>query len=212
MTALTAYVSEKANKELTDYLLSKGLKIVSVSKTADVSDPVSCHPDIYYCLLKNGIYEGDPSLLSETYPGDVLYNAAALGPYLICSKNTSEDLIEKSGLTPVFVRQGYVKCNLAILDDSHVITEDRGIAKTLGSLPGIECLLIDEGGVALPGFDHGFIGGATGRMGNKMIFNGDLSSHKNFLEIDDFCRSCGLEVIYFDSYPLTDIGSILITA
>ena len=170
MTVLTAYVSEKANKELTDYLLSEGLKIVFVSKTADVSDPVSCHPDIYYCLLKNGIYEGDPSLLSETYPGDVLYNASALGPYLICSKNTSEDLIEKSGLTPVFVRQGYVKCNLAVLDDSHVITEDRGIAKTLESLPGIECLLIDEGGVVLPGFDHGFIGGATGRMGNKMIF------------------------------------------
>ena len=56
MTVLTAYVSEKANKELTDYLLSEGLKIVFVSKTADVSDPVSCHPDIYYCLLKNGIY------------------------------------------------------------------------------------------------------------------------------------------------------------
>ena len=207
---MTAYVSEKANNELLHFLKNEGASISPVSKKGNVSDALSCHPDIYYCLLKDGIYEGDAGLLCPVYPKDVLYNAAAVGPYLICSKYTSKGLIERSGLKPIFVRQGYVKCNLAVLDESHVITEDKGIAKTLEKVPEIECLLIKPGEVCLPGFDHGFIGGATGRIGNKMIFNGDLSAHTCFSDITRFCLSCGLEAVYFTSYPLTDIGSIIV--
>ena len=209
---LKVYVSEKANRKLTDYLEAEGIDVVRVGRKGNVSEPVACHPDIYYCLLKDGIYEGDASLLSAEYPGDVLYNAAVAGRYFICSSHTSEDLVKKAlsqGLIPIKVPQGYVKCNLAVLDGSHVITEDRGIAKALSVIPDIECLLVNPHEVKLPGYDYGFIGGACGRVGNKMIFNGDLSSHSCFEEIVSMCRRCGLEAVYFGSYPLTDIGSIL---
>ena len=209
---MKVYVSEKANKELLSYLSAEGHDTVLVSKTGNVSEPVSCHPDIYYCLLGDRIYEGDPSLLSPEYPGDVLYNAAAVGKYFICSKYTSKALLEKAlslGLVPVTVPQGYVKCNLAVLDESHVITEDKGIAKVLSKLPDVQCLLIEPRQVMLPGFDYGFIGGACGRVGDKMVFCGDLKIHSDYEKIDVFCRECGLKPVYFEHYPLTDIGSIL---
>ncbi len=212
MTALKVYVSEKANEELLQYLEREGYEIFKVKKKADVHEAVACHPDIYYCQLPSGIYEGDPGALSYKYPGDVLYNAAVVGKYFICSRFTSDDLKDRAvslGLVPVTVAQGYVKCNLAVLDESHVITEDRGIAKALARIPGIECLLIDPGEVLLPGFNHGFIGGACGRVGDRMVFNGDLSAHSRFKEIKDLCTGCGLECVYFESYHLTDIGSIL---
>ena len=202
------YVSAKANKELLSYLKQKGYELCLVGRLGGVSPAVDCHPDIYFCLLNEGIYEGDASLLTEGYPGEVLYNAAALGPYLICSRYTSTDLIEASGLEPVIVRQGYVKCNMAVLDDTHVITEDEGIAKVLRKL-GTEVLLLKTHEVRLEGHEYGFIGGACGRVGKEMIFSGDLSAHSCFEEIRGFCRACGLECVYFTSYPLTDIGSIL---
>ena len=206
----TAYVSSEAPAALGGFLELLGCKINAVYPKGSMEGPIACHPDIYYCLLKDRIYEGDASLLAPEYPKDVLYNAAAVGNYLICSKYTSKDLIESSGLTPVLVPQGYVKCNLAVLDDHHVITEDRGIAKVLEKIPDIDCLLISPGQVRLKGYDHGFIGGATGKVGNDIIFNGDLSSHSDFKLIYDFCTSCGLRPLWFDMYPLTDIGSILV--
>ena len=210
MTISKAYISKESNKLLKDYLKSLNIEVIEVSKNADVSDAISCHPDVYYCLLKDRLYKGDPTLLKKEYPGDVLYNAAAVGKYLICSKFTSKDLIKESGLIPVIVPQGYVKCNLSVLDDHHVITEDKGIAKVLKDIPDIDCLLINPHEVLLPGFEYGFIGGASGRAGNKMIFNGNLKAHSCFGDIRAFCIECSLDLVYFESYPLTDIGSKIV--
>lgn len=206
---MRAYVSEKADAALTAYLRSEGAEITFVDKHADVSPAIDCHPDVYYCQLGDRIYEGDPSKLGPEYPSDVLYNAAAVGKYLICSRHTSEDLIESSGLIPVCVPQGYVKCNLVVVDDSHVITEDAGIARILTEIKDINCLCISPKGVILPGYPCGFIGGCSGRLGDKIIFHGDLSLHKDFKKICGFIEACGLEPLYFQGFPLTDIGSIL---
>ena len=210
---MKAYVSEKASDELKAFLKGRGCSISEVFAHAKVHEAIACHPDVYYCMLPEGLYEGDPSKLSPDYPGDVLYNAAAVGTHFICSRYTDPGLIEEAkrqGLSPVIVPQGYVKCNLAVLDPNHIITEDDGIAKVLSSVEDIECLHIKAGEVALPGFKYGFIGGACGVIGNTVFFSGDLSSHSSFTKIMDFCSSCGLETKWFSSYPLTDIGSVYI--
>ena len=80
----------------------------------------------------------------------------------------------------------------------------------MAEIEGIECLLIKPGEVKLPGFKNGFIGGASGTIGRKIIFNGDLTAHRCFEEIKDFCASCSMEPVWFSSYPLTDIGSIIV--
>ena len=210
---MKAYVSEKSSNELKAFLKAKGCVISEVTGHASVHEAIECHPDVYYCMLPEGLYEGDPSKLTMDYPGDVLYNAAAVGAHFICSRYTDRGLVEEAkrqGLSPVIVPQGYVKCNLAVLDSRHVITEDDGIAKVLSGIEDIECLQIKAGEVALPGFKYGFIGGACGVIGNVVFFNGNLADHSSFDNILEFCSSCGLEALWFSSYPLTDIGSVYI--
>jgi len=206
------YISGKADSLIVEYIANKGHQIVKVYPNANVDEAISTHPDIYMCKLTDRIYFGDSSLLGPEYPSDVLYNAAAVGNYLICSRYTSKKLIEESGLIPVFVPQGYVKCNLTVIDDKHVITEDKGISKALEMLKtqtGIECLLISPHHVYLPGYKYGFIGGASGKIDNEIIFNGDLSAHPDYERIIDFINQCGLKTAFFKEYRLTDIGSII---
>ncbi len=61
----------------------------------------------------------------------------------------------------------------------------------------------------LPGYDTGFIGGTSGRVGDEIIFNGDLSAHPDCQAIRQFIEERGLKVRYFSGYPLRDIGSII---
>lgn len=206
-----AYISALAGDELKEYLSSKSCELHIIKGNENLAgSSVVTHPDIYMCSFPTGIYFGKADALGRSYPDDVLYNAAVVGGYIICSKYTSPDLIEKSMLKPLVVPQGYVKCNIAVLDEAHIITEDCGIAKALRSVSGISCLLIEPHQVELAGHEYGFIGGASGRMGSEMIFNGDLSSHSDFDKIKSLVESCGLSLKYFENYPLTDIGSIII--
>ena len=76
-------------------------------------------------------------------------------------------------------------------------------------MAGIDVLTIRPGYVELPGYDTGFIGGTSGRVGNEVIFNGDLSAHPDFPEIRDFIADRGIGLKYFIGYPLRDIGSII---
>jgi len=219
---LKIYLSKKADIRLIEYLKSKGHELNLVDGSfivgnklikSKVSEPILCHPDVYYCSLGDEMYLGDVSLLDKDYPKDVLYNAARVGNYYICSKYTSSNLLERAkslGLKPIIVPQGYVKCNLAIVDDRHVITEDDGIFKAIqASGSDIECLLVTRGYAVLPGYKYGFIGGSCGRVKDEIIFNGDLSKHPDFSKISDFVVKAGLSLKYFDAYTLVDIGSIL---
>jgi len=221
---LKVYLSKKANIRLIEYLESKGHELILVDGSfvvdngvvkSRVGEAIICHPDIYYCNLGSEIYQGDVSLLDKEYPKDVLYNAARVGSYFFCSKYTHRGLVDKAeamGLKLIFVPQGYVKCNLVVIDEGHVITEDEGIYNALQcSGADIECLLVTKGHVALPGYKYGFIGGASGRIGDELIINGDLSVHPDFIEISAFVSNAGLSLKYFEEYPLEDIGSIIST-
>ena len=209
---MKVYLSARSNVHLIEYLKAKGFEISLVSGHANVAKPIECHPDIYMCHLGRAIFYGNSDLLGPKYPNDVLYNCARVGKYFLCSKFASQDLIaeaEKLGLTLVYLKQGYVKCNVVVVDDIHIITEDEGIAKTLQTETDIEVMLIQPGYVALDGYPRGFIGGATGKIGDEIIFNGNLSVHPDFTRIKAFLEPLGLKAKYFTDYQLTDIGSII---
>ncbi|MFR2966829.1 MAG: DUF6873 family GME fold protein [Anaerovoracaceae bacterium] len=59
------------------------------------------------------------------------------------------------------------------------------------------------------GYKYGFLGGASGRIGDEIVFNGDLAAHSDYEEIKSFIQERGLRLVYFRQYPLTDIGSII---
>ena len=213
------YVSINAYQKMIDALCEEGHLIAFVRPCKAVSEPISMHPDI--CIIKLGtslkspVFAGNTSLLGPEYPNDVLYNAVVTERFFICNtKTVSRDLVKAVNtlypdIRTIHVNQGYTKCNMVVVDENHFITEDEGIFKALESEKDAECLLIEGGHVLLPGHDRGFIGGASGRIGDDIWFNGDISAHPNNDRIKSFIEGCGLGIRYVSGRPLMDIGSII---
>lgn len=211
------YLSRDAHPLLLSHLNRTGHHCILMPESRQLPSGIASHPDLFLCKLGSHpdapVYVGEPELPIMPYPRDVLYNAACTGKYFIHRLSiTAAGLraaADEMGMIPVDVRQGYAKCNLVVLDERHLITSDKGIHKTLLRHTDVKCLLIETGHVALPGFKTGFIGGASGRVGGQVIFHGALPKHPDFLRIRTFIESIGLLPVWFDEFPLTDIGSII---
>ncbi|MEL7654524.1 MAG: DUF6873 family GME fold protein [Bacillota bacterium] len=228
----TICLSENANTTLKEFLQKKGCKLIEIKKTDAVYDAVSSHGDIYLCKLGDELVVAREELsliqdklqnnlvaysegvceLGYQYPLNIKYNAVQLGDYLIHNTKYTDPQIlaraEELGLKLLNVKQGYTKCNLVIVDDHSVITSDEGITGVLTE-HGIEVLLVGKGYVRLSGFPYGFLGGASGKVDNEIIFNGNLSAHPDYEKIKEFISAKGLQTTYFKEYPLEDIGSII---
>lgn len=228
------YLSNAAHPALTSYLTKLGYAIELVYHEGVTYDPVSSHPDIFMCRLgvweKPQIFPGNPEKLTSKYPGNIIYNAVCTEKYFIHNlKHTDPELMTaalgsahypNAKPTLVDVPQGYTRCCCLPVDDTSFITSDEGIAKTLASTSA-DVLLIEKGHIELPGFDYGFIGGCAGHImapsadhndnipAPTIIFNGNLSAHSDYERIANFIHQRNINIVYFEDYPLTDIGSIL---
>lgn len=207
----TIYLSQTANRILINDLQRAGHQIHLIAKTGRTYDPVSAHPDIYLCGLGPGgpVFFGDPAKVGAEYPKNILYNAACTGAFFIHNLNNTDPklLAQAAGMEKIHVRQGYAKCSIVIVDETSIITADRGIYKACRQK--LDVLLVDPGHVALKGFSYGFLGGASGRVGDEIIFNGNLEAHPDWEKIRSFIESHRLKVKYFPQYALEDIGSII---
>lgn len=209
------YVSCNAPQELKDLLKESGFAVSEVHPAPSVMTPVASHPDINMCRLgislDADVIEALPEELGSDYPADIPFNAACTGRYFIHNlKYTAPRLLEAAqlaGMSMIDVRQGYAKCSCVIVDEDSIITYDHGIASRCEKA-GMNVLLVRSGGIILEGYDTGFIGGASGRIGNAVVFCGDIDSHPDAVQIREFIKNRGLKVIDFD-FPLTDIGSII---
>ena len=208
------------------------------TRSIHVDPRIAAHPDIYMCQLglwsEAGMFFGDADRLRPGYPNDIIYNAVCTRNYFFhLIEKTDPQLAEammawRSELAfagsdshaetkIIGVRQGYTRCMCLPVDNDSFIVSDRGLAIPLED-QGADVLLIDEGHIKLDGFDHGIIGGCggniyvnTGEMAGKraIVFNGDLSSHPDFERITSFIKSRNILPVWFEDYPLEDIGSIL---
>ena len=75
---------------------------------------------------------------------------------------------------------------------------------------GCDVLLIQPGHIDLPGYDYGFIGGASFVYENKVIFFGNIEGHPDYTEIRDFIDEAGYEMIYEKNTQLTDLGGAVV--
>lgn len=142
------------------------------------------------------------------YPKCIAYNTAVTEKFAICNEKYTDRVILQSvkekSLEIINVRQGYAKCSVCVAGGG-IITSDGGIYRAV--YDKTEALLISEGNVALPGYDHGFLGGASG-FDKKLYFTGDISAHPDFMRIDDFLRKINVE---YECIPgdLTDFGTMV---
>ena len=213
----TKYISKKADERIIEYIEERAYEPILVHSKGAVGENISCHPDVFMCRLgaedNSPLFIGDATKLSPDYPGDIRYNAACTGRYFIHNlKYTDSDLLKEAkdrGMILIDVKQGYSKCSTVIVDESAIITYDKGIAKACKPYEDLKVLLIEPGHIRLDGFDTGFIGGASGRLGNEIVFNGDLTKHPDFFKIIGFIDGRNLKCNWIPYYELTDIGSIL---
>lgn len=205
------YISEAAGPLLKEYLTGNGHEIVEIKSTSQVYEGISSHPDIFMCKINNDVVKSENDV-GYSYPENIRYNGVQIGQYFVHNTNfTAPKLmaaVKAAGLTPVHVNQGYTKCNVVVVNDNSIITSDEGIAETLLPL-GLEVLLVSVGSVKLKGFPYGFLGGTSGRIGESIVFNGDLSEHPDYISISNFIFDRNLRLQYFDEYDLEDIGSII---
>ena len=148
----------------------------------------------------------------EKYPSDILFNVLFTEDASYAKRDGIWEKIVAYGKEhtrkAVNVKQGYAKCSVAKVSGGY-ITADDGLFKKLTE-NGEKVLKISPGGIALPGVDYGFIGGASFYYDKTIYFFGDLSSHPDCEKINGFCKETCTKAVSISSCPLTDIGGAVI--
>ena len=225
------FISEMADQALINYMNTRGT-VILVPKDERFDPRISSHPDLVISILDDTLIidENAPfqifrqldalgvpfikgnSRLAPVYPQDIAYNAVITKNYLIHNLEYTNSLLllhsKNTNKTLLPVKQGYTKCSTVVVSDNALITSDEGIYKAAKDLMNV--LLIQPGYVNLDGFDYGFLGGTSASFEDTVVFHGDLSKHPDFLSIQSFVEEAHKNLVYFEDFPLTDIGSVLI--
>jgi len=144
------------------------------------------------------------------YPGSAKYNAVLTEKYIIHNLRISDPLLleQAAALQKIHVNQGYTRCNLLAMGNTHFITSDKGIYRIL-SARDMQVLFVDPNGIRLPGFSHGFFGGACGVMERTVFISGSLRYQPHGEVIRQFIAAAGFAVEELYDGPLFDGGSII---
>lgn len=204
--------------------------VVFLPPYARLDTPVASHPDMLalptpcgkicmfgeYVKSNSSLFSGFSGLSDKIcpidtipdaeYPNDILLNFLIYGQNIIGRVDMLPHELSRLKLHQITARQGYARCSVCIFGD-HAITSDKGLSDILSSL-GVNVLTISPSGISLPGYDVGFIGGATIVCGNYVFFFGDPLTHPDGVEMVDFIRSAGFcpVPLGLSSMPLCDYG------
>lgn len=159
------------------------------------------------CGLKILFSDGERS---REYPNDVMLNVLVCGNTAFSLEKYTcrevKELLLRGHINLINVRQGYAACS-TLAFGNRLITADRSILRTAVDA-GIEVLDISQGGISLPGYNEGFIGGASGVCENTVYFTGDVKLHPDGEKILRFIQKGGFEVVCLSRGELCDVGGI----
>ena len=209
-----------------------GIECLTLNANPLLEEEINSHADILafnfgngQVLLNNGsigenelkkigiepvIYDNK---ISSPYPNDIPLNVAFTGKHIISNSTyTAKEIIDfahKNNIEIINTKQGYSKCNLCIVDENAVITEDKVLACLLKNYQ-FDVLLISSGDIFLSHTHYGFLGGASCKIApDKMYFSGDLSRHRDYESVINFLELYNVKPIYNKSRKLTDFGGII---
>ena len=141
-------------------------------------------------------------------------NVCILGDKVIYNPKTVPDTIVKCLTTgdravQISSRQGYSRCSVCVVSDNAIITADEGICRS-AEAHGVNVLKIRPGYIDLPGFDYGFIGGASFKISDtKLAFTGRLDSHPDAEQMIGFASLHNVDIVYITDKPAFDIGGAI---
>ena len=151
---------------------------------------------------------------SALYPNDAQMNVCILGDKLIYNPRTASNeivnyLTIEVGAVQIRSRQGYSRCSACVVSNNAIITADEGISRRAEAC-GIDVLKIRPGYIDLPGFDYGFIGGASFKLSDtKLAFTGKLDRHPDKELIIEFVSLHNVELAYITDNQAFDIGGAI---
>ena len=221
------FASERLPDTMRSQLAARGLKFIPLPPFDKLAEPVACHADMLLfplgdaLLIHEAYYQRYPFLFSgctvETtdeaigpeYPNDILFNGLKTEAGLIClAKCTSRRMISQCREI-INVKQGYARCSSLLIDGSALITADPSIAQA-ALRHGLDLLQIRPGGIALPGYAYGFIGGCCVQIGRELLFTGQITDHPDFAAIAAFAMRHGCRLVSMSQEKLTDYGGFVI--
>lgn len=170
---------------------------------------IDTYPEIYRAVSGAGYRtECVPEPIGGEYPSDVLLNVLIGDGFAaghISSSTTLRRRLEAAGKTFVPVKQGYAACSCLSARD-RLVTADAGIASALS--PFCKTLVVPSGGISLPPYGTGFIGGASGFDGERVYFVGDVHTHPAGKIVTEFLSDGGICCVSLREGPLRDVGGI----
>lgn len=117
---------------------------------------------------------------ADKYPADVCFNCFILGTSLICLADAVSAAIKtaasEAGVPLESMAQGYAKCSCAVINapsGDAVISSDPSVI-ALAERLRMPSLKITPGNISLPGYDSGFIGGASFTVMVCFIFSATI--------------------------------------
>jgi hypothetical protein len=229
--------SEEMRRESRECILRLVDKLIFIKPLEELYPAISSHGDIQVCPVGKSKIVVHPKINHETlasmkkaglevltgkmelkgkYPENIYYNVGICGKYYFHKLSHTDSVIRvelaKKNIIPVGVRQGYAKCSMISIGGRRAVTSDAVIGKKTFGL-GIETLLLPPGGgILLPGFDYGFIGGCCGvDDSEKVVFlNGSTDKYLYGEELRAFIKRAGYNLVELHGGALEDIGSIFI--
>lgn len=209
--------------------LEKYGEVIRFSSQGITYPAISGHPDIFFCptpqglvyapntpeqtittLKKKGIklIAGNTSV-GLVYPASAIYNAFVNNSFFVHRTDITDPILKDKlkELTSIHTMQGYTRCNLAEVAGLY-ITGDHGIESALIQ-QGLETFFVNQSGIILPGYSHGFIGGCTGVHGNNLFICGSLDYLPEGETLKQKLTQRGVNIVSLYQGPLWDGGGIL---
>lgn len=206
-----------------------GIDVLPIEASEKLSQAVASHADLQLGMLAGdciAVGKGEKLLqkqletfgfavieseqtLSNSYPQEAMLDFLALGNCIIGNKEIIENkhLLNYSQI--IHSKQGYAKCNLAVINEHALITSDVSLAKACIA-EGFDVLQITPGYIELPGYDTGFLGGCCGLIApDQLAVCGDLRTHPDYHRISAFLNKHRVSIITLMQGKLKDIGGII---
>ncbi|MBR5538755.1 MAG: hypothetical protein IKU61_02530 [Clostridia bacterium] len=218
------YIGSDVSYKCRETLKKLNIPFEVMPQNASLPSPVCTHPDMSAVTIQGRLFSaGDMArffaavdtgeTFGDRYPYDVIFNGFEIGGNLVCNENSFSKAVLQfatdNGMRVINVNQGYAKCSTLVLGNKGVITADRSIAKALEGV--CKVLLIEAGGILLPPYNFGFIGGASFIIGKTVYFFGNICNHRNCDMILNFISECGFNAISLSDEPLFDCGGGIYT-
>lgn len=223
----TVVVDKNIQKATENLISDMGISIVKTVDIPQIKNSTATHPDMQFLYLGNNralaakqAYEyycsQFPDLniipvnnIRSPYPDDCVLNVTLIGKYCFVTKYQWQKIGAYLNAEPIYINQGYSKCNICVLNENAILTSDKGIEKQALKI-GIRAYFIESDEITLAGYKNGFWGGSSGLIDrNRLIMNGNIEVLKCYDKLNNIFKQEKIEPIYHRTGEMCDNGSII---